>query len=537
MTKLQPWENTSLDSVKDTHPVLPLIASLLLGVGVLAGTSSAPAAVCSAGLGVSMSISRAMRSAKQYDSIRKYGCYSISLDETLLAEYIRANGLEHTKAEIVWAQEQDLLISEACENLIDGTTEAMPKRLPPQVPIKSTLSPVSDWTDTIHPQPSQSPTISQISPTTGTNPNVTEYIPQSKRGWSIDEMVSEIDNRLILGLKGSGKSVLVGKMLEIVRSKFPDKRIFVIDPKHHSLESDLYKFADEVHSGNIGEMTPVEGLKFVKDGFDKYIKHPEPGLLILDEAIMIGGCMTDNKSNYLESKLRYLVAGGDSRGLNCWLISQSPMLTDLGLKTGVSSQLNLTIITTKHSLPNIKAWSGGSLMNGVVVEDALPAIDACLIPKGRAILSGGFWYPMPVIEVTWNRDDRTMNPVSNPVNPPEPIDIALNPLEPSEPASTPPNQISNQISNPPEPSDRDILERAFKLGSTTEPTLDLALLEFFSCAKNPVPKSVRELRKIRSIASIGASPEQVKERLDYLTSNGKLVQKDKGWILPDWDLN
>ena len=120
MTKLHAWEKTALDSVPDTHPVLPLIASLLLGVAVLAGTSSAPAAVCSAGLGVSMAISRSTRSAQQYDSIRKYGCYSISLDETLLAEYIRANGLEHTKAEIVWAQEQDLLISEACENLIDG---------------------------------------------------------------------------------------------------------------------------------------------------------------------------------------------------------------------------------------------------------------------------------------------------------------------------------------------------------------------------------------------------------------------------------
>jgi hypothetical protein len=475
-----------------------------------------------------MAISRSSRSAKQYDSIRKYGCYSISLDETLLAEYIRANGLEHTKAEIIWAQEQDLLISEACENLIDGTTEAMPKRLPPNLISVQNI-------------PAQVPAaIVPLSPQVVTiQPNITEYIPQSKREWSIEDMVSEIDNRLILGLKGSGKSVLVGKMLEIVRSKFPDKRIFVIDPKSDPLERDIYRFADEVHSGNIGEMTPIEGLKFIKDGFDKYIKHSTPGLLILDEAIMIGGCMTDNKSNYLESKLRYLVAGGDSRGLNCWLISQSPMLTDLGLKTGVSSQLNLTIITTKHSLPNIKAWSGGSLMNGVVVEDALPAIDACLIPKGRAILAGGTWYPMPVIETTWNRDDRTMNPVSNTVNPLEPIGITSNPVNPVSNQ----NPVLNLTEPNLEPSDRDILERAFNLEPTEpelEPTLDIALLEFFSSAKNLVPKSVREIRKIRSIASIGASPEEVKERLDYLTANGQLVQKDKGWILPSWsveDLN
>jgi hypothetical protein len=518
MTKLHAWEKTSLDSVPDTHPVLPLIASLLLGVAVLAGTSSAPAGLCSAGLGVSMAISRSTRSAKQYDSIRKYGCYSISLDETLLAEYIRANGLEHTKAEIVWAQEQDLLISEACENLIDGTTEAMPQRLPPQVPIKSTLSPVSPINDTIHHQPSQSPPISQISPT-----NVTEYVPQSKQEWSIEDMVSEIDNRLILGLKGSGKSVLVGKMLEIVRSKFPSKRIFVIDPKADPNERDIYRFADEVHSGNIGEMTPTEGLKFIKDGFDEYIKHPEPGLLILDEAIMIGGCMTDNKSNYLESKLRYVVAGGDSRGLNCWLVSQSPMLTDLGLKTGVSSQLNLTIITTKHSLPNIKAWSGGSLMNGVVVEDALPAIDACLIPKGRAILSGGTWHPMPVIETTWNRDLRQMNPTDSPK---------------AEPTAVP---------TAPKADARQMLENLYKLEDTTasataEPTagiseaLELALVDFFQGARNLTPKAVRDCRKANRIASLKATNEEILSCLESLTANGTLTKTNEGYILPSWNV-
>jgi hypothetical protein len=472
-----------------------------------------------------------MRSAKQYDSIRKYGCYSISLDETLLAEYIRANGLEHTKAEIVWAQEQDLLISEACENLIDGTTEAMPKRLPPQVPIKSTVSPVSPINDIIPPQPSQSAIISQISPT-----NVTEYIPQSKREWSIDEMVSEIDNRLILGLKGSGKSVLVGKMLEIVRSKFPDKRIFVIDPKSDPLERDIYRFADEVHSGNIGEMTPIEGLKFIKDGFDKYIKHSTPGLLILDEAIMIGGCMTDNKSNYLESKLRYLVAGGDSRGLNCWLISQSPMLTDLGLKTGVSSQLNLTIITTKHSLPNIKAWSGGSLMNGVVVEDALPAIDACLIPKGRAILSGGTWHPMPVIETTWNRDDRAMNPTASVVLTPDSLadasaTVADSPIRGTDAADAPADTVSMQ--------NRIVSELNRDVSGTSSDGVDSAsaINNFFDAVKNRKPKTLREIAASSRIKSTGASIEDIQRKLDYFVAEGFLISTEKGYISTDWELD
>lgn len=550
MTKsqLHVWEKTSLDSVADTHPVLPLIASLLLGIGVLASTSSLPAASCSALMGCSMSISRAMRSAKQYDSIRKYGCYSISLDETLLAEYIRVNGMGHTKAEIIWAQESGLMVSEACENLIDGTTDAIPKRLSPEeiMDDNSTLSrPIAQQLP-VELFPSTSLSVSTF-PTA----NISTHIPQSQKGWEIADMVSDIDNRLILGLKGSGKTVLVGKMLELVRQKFPDKRIFVIDPKADQNERDIYRFADDVYSGNIGEMTKEEGLQFIQEGFKRYINHDQPGLLIVDEAIMIGGCMSDNKSNFLESKLRYVVAGGDSRGLNCWLISQSPMLADLGLKTGVSSQLNLTIIATKSSLPNIKAWSNGSLMAGVVVEDALPAIANCLIPKGRAVLSGGFWYPMPVIETMWNRDERVMNPVVNPhpidpnpseptIIPPEPIDIPLNPLEPNyydtEPIVC--DRVSlNPIENPEEPSkpsDKGMLERMFMMESFDEPTIDNILITYFYSAKNHVPKTVRELRKIRSIAGTGASPELVKQRLDKLTEDGKLIQKDKGWVLPGW---
>jgi hypothetical protein len=521
----QIWEKYALDSMKVSSPIFSGIAALLLALGVASKTNPT-IGIGVAVTGLSVSYSRSMKVGKQHDFMLEHQSYCLSLDETLLKEYIRCYGEEHTKAEIQSAIEMGVSVSIACQEFSDGDWDKRVKRIAPAL-----ISPQANSTQ----NPSQPGASVRDIPLSIQTQNVTEYIPQSKREWSIDDMVSEVDNRLILGLKGSGKSVLVGKMLEIVRSKFPGKRIFVIDPKADPNERDIYRFANEVHSGNIGEMNPAEGLKFIKDGFDKYMKHPEPGLLILDEAIMIGGCMSDNKSNYLESKLRYVVAGGDSRGLNCWLISQSPMLTDLGLKTGVSSQLNLTIITTKNSLPNIKAWSGGSLMNGVIVEDALPAIDTCLIPKGRAILAGGFWYPMPIIETTWNRDDRTMNPVSNPLNPPEPVGIASNSLNPVSNV----NPISNPISNPVEPNlepnDREILERAFKLGSV-EPSLDNALLEFFSCAKNLVPKSVRELRKIRSIASTGASPEQVKERLDYLTANGRLIQKEKGWILPEWNI-
>jgi hypothetical protein len=502
------WEKYALDSLKVSSPIFSGIAALLLALGVASKTNPT-IGIGVAVTGLSLSYTRSMKVGKQHDFMLENQSYCLSLDETLLREYILCYGSEHTKAEIQSAIEMGINVSIACQEFVDGDWDKRVKRIP------AVLRQATAINDATYRE------VTHIAAEGNLAPNITQYIPQSQREWSIDMMLPEVDNRLILGLKGSGKSVLVGKMLEIVRSKFPHKRIFVIDPKADPNEIEIYCHADEIHRGNIGEMSQDEGLKFIKDGFDKYIKHPEPGLLILDEAIMIGGCMSDNKSNYLESKLRYIVAGGDSRGLNCWLVSQSPMLTDLGLKTGVSSQLNLTIITTKHSLPNIKTWSSGSLMNGVVVEDAIPAIDACLIPKGRAILAGGTWYPMPVIEVNWNRDLRQMNPTDSPK--------ADAKAEPTADA-------------------RQMLENLYKLEAPTAAAtaeiralvIDNALVGFFQGARNLTPKAVRDCLKANRISNTKATSEEILDRLEYLAANGILVKTDEGYILPSWgneDLN
>jgi hypothetical protein len=348
----------------------------------------------------------------------------------------------------------------------------------------------------------------------------TIYVPESKKPWSIETMVSEIDNRLILGLKGSGKTVVVSEMIRIVRSRYPDKRVFAIDPKADPKEVDLYSLATEVHRGNIGEMTPAEALKFIEEGYEKYINHPEPGLLIIDECIMVGGTMTDNKSSYLESKLRYIVAGGDSRNLNVWLIAQSPMLKDLGLTTGVATQLNKTIIATAESLPNIRAWGNGVLMTGIVIDDALIAIKVSPIPKGRAIYNCG-WHPMPIITTQFNRDERRVNP----------SDVPTHDLK------TPQN-----IDPAHDLSDARRRNAGFDAVPTHDPTdsdarsdvLTEAILAYFAALPTHEPRPIEMIRGSRRMTNIKAGTVEIQAILDKLLQSMDLILTDGGYLSRLW---
>jgi hypothetical protein len=225
------------------------------------------------------------------------------------------------------------------------------------------------------------------------------------------------------------------------------------------------------------------------------------------------------------------------------------------------------MIVRQKNISLVKGWVKYDLTKMIKFEDAVSNCEDS--PVKRAVYYRDSWYPMPVMENYSGYDRETnnwiqgtnpnpieptkvepqdspsnpvnphLNPSLNPVNPPEPIDTALNPVNPRLNL----NPILNPLEPISEPSEREMLERVYNLepiSEPSEPNLDDLLVNVFLSAKNLVPKTVREIRKIRSIANTGASPEQVKERLDYLTLKGELIQMGKGWVLPAWgieDLN
>jgi hypothetical protein len=528
MTKLHAWEKTSLDSVPDTHPVLPLIASLLLGVAVLAGTSSAPAAVCSAGLGVSMAISRSTRSARQYDSIRKYGCYSISLDETLLAEYIRANGLEHTKAEIVWAQEQDLLISEACENLIDGTTEAMPKRLPPQVPIKSTLSPGSPITDTNHQQPPQFPAIVPLVPqVVPIQPNTP---PPSFD--LIGEMSKAPENILIIAPSESGKGIVIGNLIAAFKAS-TDCSVTAIDPKGADTEGGFFAQCDRVHRfksqllGRYGIIAETKrGWKMFEDECIKWAGI-KPCFILIDEMLVIGGCFKKASDTFLQDKIASLVSMGRSQRQFCWIATQYPQLDKLGIDGGIAGQMELLMIARHKNINLLKGWVKYDLTKLVKFDDAVSCCDDS--PVNRAVCWRNDWYPMPLMQNHSGFDRESNTWVGGNEN--KPVDSTVADCG-NSPATTPQAAPSDSVSDTVATCGDDVADVADTVAGD--------VLAFFNSVNTATPRTIRDIRMGRRIRKSGATAEDVQSAIDTLVMDGKLSLMNGGYVLPNWtteDLN
>jgi hypothetical protein len=517
MTKLQPWENTSLDSVKDTHPVLPLIASLLLGVAVLAGTSSAPAAVCSAGLGVSMSISRAMRSAKQYDSIRKYGCYSISLDETLLAEYIRANGLEHTKAEIVWAQEQDLLISEACENLIDGTTEAMPKRLPPQVAIKPTVSPGSPINHTNYPQPQLVPTQPNLPPTSFD---------------LIGAMSKAPENILIIAPSESGKGIVIGNLIAAFKAS-SDCSVTAIDPKGADTEGGFFAQCDRVHRFQSQRLERDEIITETKRGWkmfeDECIKWAgiKPCFILIDEMLVIGGCFKKANDTFLQDKIASLVSMGRSQRQFCWIATQYPQLDKLGIDGGIAGQMELLMIARQKNINLVKGWVKYDLTKLIKFDDAVSCCDDS--PVKRAVCWRNDWHPMPLMQNHSGYDRETNTWVGGNEN--KPVDSTVANCG-NSPATTPQAAPSDSVADTVATCGDEVADVADTVAGD--------VLAFFNSVNTATPRTIRDIRMGRRIRKSGATAEDVQSAIDTLVMDGKLSLMNGGYVLPNWtieDLN
>jgi hypothetical protein len=74
-----------------------------------------------------------MKVGKQHDFILEHQSYCLSLDETLLREYIRCYGEEHTKAEIQSAIEMGISVSIACQEFNDGNWDKRVKRIAPEI--------------------------------------------------------------------------------------------------------------------------------------------------------------------------------------------------------------------------------------------------------------------------------------------------------------------------------------------------------------------------------------------------------------------
>ena len=225
---------------------------------------------------------------------------------------------------------------------------------------------------------------------------------------------------LIVGVPGSGKGMMVSNAIRVLKSKVPNLKVFVIDPKASPKERGYWtSIADEYRAFSLKNCEdPDEGAAWLLSCMDAFRRLPGPKLCIFDELMTAATELelSDSKMKALPKLKKFvvgLVGQGDSEAEWLWAMTQSPQVKDLGMSGGVRANLRVIGLVSPKNMTAVEALVSTQLIpkpDGGM--DELRSIMAAS-PVGRAVFDGKIarWLPMPKLEnhSGFDRDNRSLS--------------------------------------------------------------------------------------------------------------------------------
>jgi hypothetical protein len=319
--------------------------------------------------------------ARNFDAVDK-GAIAHVLDDSEFRAYARQIGDKKLQEELSYAVAEGYSISDTATDYLESTNPEVLNETPRNVfaPTQSTDSSTFSVDNSIN---------------------------------IVEQLTNRVGNALIIGTPGSGKGMLLANCIRAAKTKHPDLKVFVIDPKADPDEQGYWEGAADVLKSYACERAePGMVVTFLEKSFKEYYEYWEMHkrvLLILDEGTLIGSKAKSAKSDAVKNFVIAIASAGDSQGRNIWLTSLSPFVGDLGINLNASSQLTAVAIVREVGV--LRQWSKAS-----TIEKAEPMTIQALIDESecnRAVYSGvtGQWHSMPMLHnySAKNRDERKPN--------------------------------------------------------------------------------------------------------------------------------
>ncbi|MEW6496889.1 MAG: FtsK/SpoIIIE domain-containing protein [Cyanobacteriota bacterium] len=335
------------------------------------------------------SIDKARKIQRNQAAIREVGCIAHILEGDNFRGYLRQVGSEAIAAELNFASEQGYSFSDDALDYLESQ-QAAGKHL--------TQLPIATEPKHHHPQAA----IATQSDTYKSDNSID----------IIEQMTQRIGNCLIIGTPGSGKGMLLANAIRAAKAKYPDLKVFVIDPKASDQEKGYFDgVADVVKLLKCETADPKTVVEWLEKCFQEYYEYWEIHrrvLLVFDEGTLAGSKAKSAKSDIVKNTVIGLASAGDGEGRNIWITSLSPYIGDLGLNLNATSQLTAYALLTKNNLGSLKQWGKCSILEKITVEELSKLVEES--PCDRAIFSGvsSKWYSMPTLHnySAFDRDNR-----------------------------------------------------------------------------------------------------------------------------------
>ncbi len=132
-----------------------------------------------------------------------------------------------------------------------------------------------------------------------------------------------VEHSLIIGKPGAGKTTLISEMLQTVKTKSPEVKVFVIDVKNDRSDVDAYDRADFRVTRQCRITDTESVVEFVVTALEEFIRFSERNkevLLVVEELDYITQCFNRSSSRfYFSSSVEKIIACGNSQGARIWM--------------------------------------------------------------------------------------------------------------------------------------------------------------------------------------------------------------------------
>jgi hypothetical protein len=364
------------------------IAGGLIVAAIAASATTPVTGLLVAAWSLFTNIKKAKEIQRNQAAIREVGCIAHILEGDNFRGYLKQIGSEAVASELNFAADQGYSFSDDALDYAENQESGKQTLL---LPVASQLLP----------QHSQAAIATQSD---------TYKVDNSIN--IIEQMTQRIGNCLIIGTPGSGKGMLLANAIRAAKAKYPDLKVFVIDPKASDQEKGYFDgVADVVKLLKCETADPKTVVEWLEKCFQEYYQYWEKHkrvLLVFDEGTLAGSKAKSAKSDIVKNTVIGLASAGDGEGRNIWITSLSPYIGDLGLNLNATSQLTAYALLTKNNLGSLKQWGKCSILEKITIEELSKLVEES--PCDRAVFSGvsSKWYSMPTLHnySAFDRDNR-----------------------------------------------------------------------------------------------------------------------------------
>lgn len=387
---IEVWEDLAENRASNTGMTTKIIGGVLAGgLGIAFGVEILGGLVATALIKSAFDSGKSM--GKRLRLVRDCGCNAFVLNEDEFRDYVKQFGDKQVREELEYVQQAGAELSPFAEN----------------------------WLKTSNQLPESNKT--QIEPQIVDSHITNHTTLESNNTFDISQIIaSEIPNLFIIGLKGTGKGILLANLIRLFKKQYPDRKVFLIDGKNDPKE---YGYFDGVVDENekmrldCDIASPSAVYEFINESlkkYDEFVLKNNGGLLIVDEFTIIGAKLKACKGkgidkDILNLKILGISSSGDSRGKNIWFAGQSPYAGGNGTDLTSLSNLVKIALVNKSNIGVINDWSRASMFDKVDISWVEEKANNS--PVGRAIYYQGTtkWYPMPRLKnhSNYDRDSRT----------------------------------------------------------------------------------------------------------------------------------